>query len=246
MSQKQSTEREPCPWRIIEDSGGAFAFGLVGGSLWHFVGGARNAPAGMRISQAIGRVKARTPLLGGSFAVWGMLFSSIECVISSARRKEDPWNGILSGAATGGLLAARAGLKAAGKNAVMGGVILAAIEGLGVLVERLVTPMIEETAQTAGRPVDFLDPPVDPLKPYRPPIRNLMAKAFNNAPLGMGSMPLGLGGADTGGVSTTHADEFDFTTGRYKSELQAASSEEAVNNKEAEVQAVEDKKKGWW
>jgi hypothetical protein len=34
----------------------------------------------------------------------------------------------LSGAATGGLLAARAGLKAAGKNALVGGVILAAIE----------------------------------------------------------------------------------------------------------------------
>ena len=48
--------------------------------------------------------------------------------------QEDPWNAILSGAATGGILAARAGLKAAGKSALAGGVILAAIEGLNLLV----------------------------------------------------------------------------------------------------------------
>ena len=40
----------------------------------------------------------------------------------------------MSGAATGGILAARAGLKAAGKSALVGGVILAAIEGLNLLV----------------------------------------------------------------------------------------------------------------
>lgn len=40
----------------------------------------------------------------------------------------------MSGAATGGILAARAGLKAAGKSALVGGVILAAIEGLNILV----------------------------------------------------------------------------------------------------------------
>lgn len=40
----------------------------------------------------------------------------------------------MSGAATGGILAARAGIKAAGKSALVGGVILAAIEGLNILV----------------------------------------------------------------------------------------------------------------
>lgn len=48
--------------------------------------------------------------------------------------QEDPWNAIMSGAATGGILAARAGMKAAGKSALVGGVILAAIEGLNILV----------------------------------------------------------------------------------------------------------------
>ena len=128
MSQS-STEREPCPWRIIEDAGGAYAFGAFGGGVWHSVGGARNAPSGQRFAQAIGRVKARTPILAGSFAIWGLCFSCCECAISSLRKKEDSWNAIASGFCTGGILAARAGIKAAGKNAVVGGVLLAAIEG---------------------------------------------------------------------------------------------------------------------
>jgi hypothetical protein len=41
----------------------------------------------------------------------------------------------LSGAATGGLLAIRAGPKVAGKNALAGGVILAMIEGLNVAIQ---------------------------------------------------------------------------------------------------------------
>jgi import inner membrane translocase subunit TIM17 len=40
----------------------------------------------------------------------------------------------MSGAATGGVLAARAGIKAAGRSALAGGVILAAIEGLNIMV----------------------------------------------------------------------------------------------------------------
>jgi import inner membrane translocase subunit TIM17 len=70
----------------------------------------------------------------GSFAIWGVLFSCCDCTITAIRRKEDPWNAIASGAATGGILAARAGLKAAGRSAVVGGVILAAIEGLNIVV----------------------------------------------------------------------------------------------------------------
>ena len=68
-------EREPCPWRIVDDAGGAFAFGFVGGTVYHAIGGARNAPKGHMISQAVSRVKARVPILGGSFAIWGTLFS---------------------------------------------------------------------------------------------------------------------------------------------------------------------------
>jgi len=161
----EKVDREPCPWRIVDDAGGAFVFGLAGGTVWHMIGGARNAPSGERLKQAISRTRARVPVLGGSFAVWGVLFSCCDCTLTYYRKKEDPWNAILSGAATGGILAARAGMKAAGKSALVGGVILAAIEGLNLVVMRVVMPYFEKQ-QTVE--VDTLMPPVDPLKPRNP------------------------------------------------------------------------------
>ena len=52
-------------------------------------------------------VKQRAPIIGGQFAVWGTMFSTIDCSLVYLRKKEDPWNSIMSGAATGGILAAR-------------------------------------------------------------------------------------------------------------------------------------------
>lgn len=66
--------------------------GLVGGTIWHSVGGMRNAPKGHRISQAITRVQVRVPTTAGAFAVWGTLFSCFDCTIVAIRQKEDPWN----------------------------------------------------------------------------------------------------------------------------------------------------------
>lgn len=38
--------REPCPWRIVDDCGGAFTMGLIGGGVFQSVRGFRNAPSG--------------------------------------------------------------------------------------------------------------------------------------------------------------------------------------------------------
>lgn len=38
--------REPCPTRILEDLGGAFAMGLIGGGIFQGIKGFRNAPTG--------------------------------------------------------------------------------------------------------------------------------------------------------------------------------------------------------
>jgi import inner membrane translocase subunit TIM17 len=125
-----------CRYRILDDVGGAFGMGLVGGGIWHSIKGARNSPRGWgsRFQGAVYATKVRAPILGGQFGIWGGLFSSFDCMLTAVRRKEDPWNSILSGAATGGLLAIRAGPKAAGKNALIGGVLLALIEGLGIVI----------------------------------------------------------------------------------------------------------------
>ena len=37
------------PWRIVDDCGGAFSMGAIGGSLFHGIVGMRNAPKVSRI-----------------------------------------------------------------------------------------------------------------------------------------------------------------------------------------------------
>lgn len=39
--------REPCPWRIVDDCGGAFTMGLIGGGVFQSIKGFRNAPSGL-------------------------------------------------------------------------------------------------------------------------------------------------------------------------------------------------------
>uniref|UniRef100_A0A6S8D9L3 Mitochondrial import inner membrane translocase subunit TIM17 n=1 Tax=Aureoumbra lagunensis TaxID=44058 RepID=A0A6S8D9L3_9STRA len=134
--------REPCPYRIIDDVGGAYAMGAIGGSIWHFVKGWRNSPRGSALAGAVDQMQVRAPIVGGNFAVWGGLFAVFDCSLSAVRQKEDPWNSILAGAATGGVLAARAGPKAAAKNAVVGGILLALIEGLGILITKAFAPPV--------------------------------------------------------------------------------------------------------
>ncbi len=96
--------------------------------------------------------------------MWGTIFSCCDCSLVAYRKKEDPWNAIFAGGITGGILAARAGPKAAGKNAVIGSVILALIEGITIAVQRVVMPIFEKQNIEQGLPVDLLEPPVDPLR----------------------------------------------------------------------------------
>lgn len=128
--------RDPCPWRILEDAGGAFSMGSIGGGLWHFVKGYRNSPIGDRFNGGFQAMKYRAPVLGGNFAVWGGMFSTFDCALMQIRKKEDPWNAIMSGALTGGFLAARGGIGMSIRSALFGGIFLALIEGAGVLLSR--------------------------------------------------------------------------------------------------------------
>ncbi|XP_039832652.1 mitochondrial import inner membrane translocase subunit TIM17-2-like isoform X4 [Panicum virgatum] len=146
------TSREPCPDRIIDDVGAAFGMGAVGGSAFHFLKGLYNSPSGHRLAGGATSARMLAPRLGGSFAVWGGLFSTFDCALVYAREKEDPWNSIASGAATGGLLAMRQGLLAAGRSAVFGGALLALIEGAGIMLNRVlvVPPPPEELLHFVG------------------------------------------------------------------------------------------------
>ncbi|CAM9863934.1 mitochondrial import inner membrane translocase subunit Tim17-B [Petromyzon marinus] len=147
--------REPCPWRIVDDCGGAFTMGAIGGGIFQCIKGFRNAPVGMRqrMRGSMSAMKLRAPQIGGSFAVWGGLFSTIDCGLVKLRGKEDPWNSITSGALTGAVLASRSGPVAMVGSAVMGGVLLALIEGVGIMLTRYTAQ------QYQNGPPQFVDDP---------------------------------------------------------------------------------------
>ncbi|KAG2659014.1 hypothetical protein PVAP13_1KG329200 [Panicum virgatum] len=165
------TSREPCPDRIIDDVGGAFGMGAVGGAAFHFLKGVYNSPNGHRLAGGATSARMLALRLGGSFAVWGGLFSTFDCALVYAREKEDPWNSIASGAATGGQLAMRQGLLAAGRSAVFGSALLALIEGAGIMLNRVlvVPPLPEELLQYPGQdPGQGLPPDPGQNAPPRP------------------------------------------------------------------------------
>lgn len=148
----QDHSRDPCPWVILNDFGGAFAMGCIGGTIWHGIKGARNSPRGERFLGSVSAIKARAPVLGGNFGVWGGLFTTFDCTVKSVRQKEDPWNAIIAGFFTGSSLAIRGGPKTAFGAGVMCGILLGVFEGVGVLMQRLlaegnkpVAPIIPDT-----------------------------------------------------------------------------------------------------
>ncbi|CAN0901467.1 Mitochondrial import inner membrane translocase subunit TIM17-2 [Linum grandiflorum] len=138
MGTPETSPRGPCPDRILDDLGGAFCLGAVGGSAFHFIKGAYNSPAGRaRLTGGTQAVLMNSPRLAGSFAVWGGLFSAFDCTMVYLRRKEDPWNSIFAGAATGWVLAMRQGLGASARSAALGGFLMAPIEGAGIMLGKV-------------------------------------------------------------------------------------------------------------
>ena len=126
--------REPCPDRILDDVGASFCMGAIGGSALHFLKGLHASPNGARLAGAFQAVRLNAPRIGGGFAVWGALFSATDCTMVYARQTEDPWNSIVAGATTGGLLSLRRGLGATVRSAAVGGAFLALIEGGSIML----------------------------------------------------------------------------------------------------------------
>ena len=113
--------------------------GVIGGGVFQAIKGFRNAPVGgmrHRLRGSVNAVRIRAPQIGGSFAVCGGLFSTIDCSLVRLRGKEDPWNSITREALTGAMLAARSGPLAMVGSAMMGDILLALIEGVGILLTR--------------------------------------------------------------------------------------------------------------
>ncbi len=110
--------------------------GAIGGSIWHFFQRCTQFSTRCTPRRCHRRRKNSSAGSGGSFAVWGLLYSSFDCGLQGIRRKEDPWNSIAAGAAAGGILSVRHGTRAVGRNAVISGLLLALIEGMGIALNR--------------------------------------------------------------------------------------------------------------
>ena len=80
-------DREPCPWRIVDDVGGAYCMGAIGGGLFHAIKGSWNSPRGGKLMGSMTNMQARGPVLGGQFAVWGGLFACCDCSLTAIRQK---------------------------------------------------------------------------------------------------------------------------------------------------------------
>uniref|UniRef100_A0A060T457 Mitochondrial import inner membrane translocase subunit TIM17 n=1 Tax=Blastobotrys adeninivorans TaxID=409370 RepID=A0A060T457_BLAAD len=136
MASYQDHTRDPCPIVILNDFGGAFSMGVIGGTIWHGVKGFRNSPIGERRAGAISAIKIRAPTVGGNFGVWGGLFSTFDCMVKGVRRTEDPFNAIIAGFFTGGALALRGGWKQTRNGAITCACVLAVFEGVGIAMQR--------------------------------------------------------------------------------------------------------------
>ncbi|KAI9209124.1 Tim17/Tim22/Tim23/Pmp24 family-domain-containing protein [Polychytrium aggregatum] len=164
----RDTTRDPCPYSIVSDFGVGFALGVVLAAPWHAFKGYRNSPRGERFSGALTAIKAQVPVRGGNFAAWSGLFNASDCTLQYIRGKEDPWNAIMAGAATGGMLAIRSGPKAIAISATMGGIILAVMEGVGIMMGKMMGGDDQYKNVAPIVPTDAQAPPPAQSAPQQP------------------------------------------------------------------------------
>lgn len=107
MAAAPEHQREPCPSRIIDDVGGAFAMGAVGGGVWNAFKLMKNSPNGYRMKGFVEGIRVHAPRVGGSFAGWGACYAVADCTLLGLRGKDDPLNSIAAGAFAGGFLQVR-------------------------------------------------------------------------------------------------------------------------------------------
>ncbi|KAN0029883.1 hypothetical protein ACTA71_008020 [Dictyostelium dimigraforme] len=137
----------PCPDKIWQDAGGAFAIGYVLMGVVNIGLGIKRGPKNRRVLYTYALLRKRTPRFGGNFAIWGSLFSGFDCTLSYIRKTEDTVNPIAAGALTGGVLAARAGWKGSVQAAAFGGIFIGIIEAFQHMMQKRMQAQQEEMTQ---------------------------------------------------------------------------------------------------
>ncbi|KAG0221528.1 Mitochondrial import inner membrane translocase subunit tim22 [Actinomortierella wolfii] len=113
--------RENCPFKFVVGGVSGFVFGGLFGfvmSSLDFAGPSMTYPNLQELSTReqirimLKDMGQRTSSSAKNFAVVGAIFSSSECFIEGYRAKNDLYNGAAAGCFTGGVLAAKGGVKA--------------------------------------------------------------------------------------------------------------------------------------
>ena len=125
--------------------------------------------------------------------------------------QEDPWNSIISGAATGGALAARAGPRAMAQSALVGGVLLALIEGMGIMFTKMMSPPLPTPQEYAA--AGAYDPTAPPTAGGLVLSSRSSSSSSSSPSSGFSLMDslMGGGGASSSDVSSSGAST-DFTS----------------------------------
>ena len=79
--------REPCPDRILDDIGGAFGMGAVGGGIWHLIKGVKNSPSGARTRGGI-EVLQLEGMMRDLLTTSGEQVFVVTCRLSDEKRQE--------------------------------------------------------------------------------------------------------------------------------------------------------------
>ncbi|KAF8728983.1 hypothetical protein HU200_018289 [Digitaria exilis] len=137
---------------FIDEVGRDFWGGILYGSTCHFLRGLRHSPNGGRLAGGARAARANAPRVAGSWAAFFGLWCAFENAAFHARRRDDPWNAVASCAAASAFVELRRGARVAARAGVAGAVFVSLIEGLSLVLHRLV----------AVKPAPAVEPPPPP------------------------------------------------------------------------------------
>ncbi|XP_057725589.1 mitochondrial import inner membrane translocase subunit TIM17-3-like [Arachis stenosperma] len=80
----------------VQETGAAFKYALVGGSIFHFFKGLYRSPNGARLVGAWHAMGVNAPRVAGKFGAWFALSTAVDIALGYARQKDDLWNPIAS------------------------------------------------------------------------------------------------------------------------------------------------------
>eukprot|EP01062_Namystynia_karyoxenos_P069528 TRINITY_DN65007_c0_g1_i1.p2 TRINITY_DN65007_c0_g1~~TRINITY_DN65007_c0_g1_i1.p2 ORF type:complete len:215 (+),score=55.54 TRINITY_DN65007_c0_g1_i1:148-792(+) len=121
--------RDPCWWRVVDECGIGYIFGVILGVMKQTWDGNRMAAPGRKLRVIRDRLVTQVPLAGGNFAAWTTSFALTECTMIKLRGgTEDVINPTVAGAGAGAFTNFGGGYRAMRSGARTGALLLGSME----------------------------------------------------------------------------------------------------------------------